>query len=786
MANYSLQLLHAADMEGGGGDLLNAPAFVSIVDYLEDQHSNSLFISSGDLVLPGPYLSAAGDRSLRDAVQQANEQMLGLAPGSLSNLREGIGRIDITLANLLDPASITLGNHEFDQGTSTLADMLEADIRGETLDDVRWLGAQFPYLSANLDFSADSNLSGLYTADILADSAFDSTTDDLSTAAAAPKLAPATIVERGGEKIGIVGATTQILDSISSNGDTRIIGTDQNDILLLAAQLQVYIDQLRDQGVNKIIVASHLQQIQLEEQLAGLLDGVDIIMAGGSNALLADADQPLFAGGNTAAYSDYPILTQDKSGNNVALINTDGGWRYVGQLTVEFDDQGQLIAESINDQSSRLYAATDSQLASLWGSTDAAYAQGSKGQIAQDLVNAVAGVVTEKDGLVFGNTDTFLQGERSQVRTEETNLGNLTADANLWYAQQYDASVSVSIKNGGGIREPIGVTYAVGAEGDYELRPPQANPESGKETGQISQLDIESSLRFNNSLTLLTLTRAELVQVLEHAVAASAEGATPGQFAQVSGIEYSYDWNQPAGARITSAARVDSSGQVIDVLVSQGDLVGDGSAEVRIVTLGFLASGGDSYPFADFEASHGDRVNRLDLDSQDAVTRTADAASPGTEQDALAEFLQERFSDSDSAYSQADTPATDDQRIQNLALRDDSVLAADTQSIIRLYDTLFNRDGDMGGLAYWHNTMEAGLSYHAIVGAFVESAEYQQHFGSLADDPGALVEQLYQYALNREADAGGKAFYTELVEQGQLIEVISSISESAEHISVLG
>jgi 5'-nucleotidase/UDP-sugar diphosphatase len=40
------------------------------------------------------------------------------------------------------------------------------------------------------------------------------------------------------------------------------------------------------------------------------------------------------------------------------------------------------------------------------------------------------------------------------VRTEETNLGDLTADANLWAAKQEDASVQVSIKNGGGIRTP--------------------------------------------------------------------------------------------------------------------------------------------------------------------------------------------------------------------------------------------------------------------------------------------------------------------------------------------
>ena len=135
--------------------------------------------------------------------------------------------------------------------------------------------------------------------------------------------------------------------------------------------------------------------------------------------------------------------------------------------------------------------------------------------------------MTAKDGNVFGETDVFLEGRRGEVRTEETNLGNLTADANLAYAKELDPSVTVSIKNGGGIRAPIGF---ISNDGD-EL-PTQENGDI-KEEGEISQLDIENSLRFNNELSLLTVTAAELKQILEHAVAASGGDATPGQFPQV-------------------------------------------------------------------------------------------------------------------------------------------------------------------------------------------------------------------------------------------------------------
>ena len=88
-------------------------------------------------------------------------------------------------------------------------------------------------------------------------------------------------------------------------------------------------------------------------------------------------------------------------------------------------------------------------------------------------------MVTDKDGNVFGRSLVFLEGRRDFVRTEETNLGNLTADANLAMARQTDAATVISIKNGGGIRAEIGFI-----DGDTgELLPTQANALSGKEAG---------------------------------------------------------------------------------------------------------------------------------------------------------------------------------------------------------------------------------------------------------------------------------------------------------------
>ncbi|HBA35291.1 MAG TPA: hypothetical protein DCZ12_14275, partial [Gammaproteobacteria bacterium] len=261
---------------------------------------------------------------------------------------------------------------------------------------------------------------------------------------------------------------------------------------------------------------------------------------------------------------------------------------------------------------------------------------------------------------------------RGSVRTEETNLGNLTADANLWYAQQSDTTVAVSLKNGGGIRAAIGATEVPAGStdpNDTVYLPPKAIPAAGKEEGQISQFDIQNSLRFNNSLTMLTVTAQELHAIVEHAVAATADGATPGQFPQISGMAFSFDPSLTAGSRVRSLIVHDSNGaeagETADVIVQDGTLQGDPNRTFRMVTLGFLAGGGDGYPFP--------ATGLVDLEMEGVQSGDATFADDGTEQDALAEYLLMQFPDA-SPFSAADTPMAEDTRIQNLSARSDTVL----------------------------------------------------------------------------------------------------------------
>ena len=639
---FTLELLHTADQEAGIPAITDAVNFSAVLNGLEadPEFENTLKLTSGDVFIAGPFFNTS-------------REIYG---------EPGIA--DILINNALGFQASAIGNHEFDLGPDALNTLIrpDAEITGPGIPEGGYPGTAFPYLSTNLDFTGEPDLAELVV-----------------PPANAPQpntISDSVVIEVNGESIGVVGATTPQLPAIANIGDITVTPPDPDDINALAATIQPSVDELVNQGIDKIILLSHMQQISVEEELAELLTDVDIIMAGGSNTILANEDDPLREG-DTAA-GPYPIEKTSASNEPVFVINTDGSYQYVGRLIADFDANG--IITGIGEQSGAY--ATDE------AGVDRVYEEDvNPADVADPTVVAVTSaidqIIQEKEGNVFGLTEVFLNGTRADVRTQETNLGNLSADANLDIAQEYDEDVIVSIKNGGGIRDNIGNAFVPpgGVSDELVKQPPQAIP-GVKEEGEISQLDIENTLRFNNDLSLLTVTAAELKQILEHGVAEVAPGSTPGQFPQVGGLQFTYDPTQQAieferdeeqnatgvateGERIVSLEIVDDEGNVVDTVVENGEIIGNESREIRLVTLGFLANGGDSYPFPLFGE------NRVNLVEQPAPEDNIETfAEDGTEQDALAEYLAETFpaddDESTPAFTQEDTPPEEDQRIQQV------------------------------------------------------------------------------------------------------------------------
>jgi hypothetical protein len=89
----------------------------------------------------------------------------------------------------------------------------------------------------------------------------------------------------------------------------------------------------------------------------------------------------------------------------------------------------------------------------------------------------------------------------------------------------------------------------------------------------------------------------------------------------------------------------------------------------RVVTLDFLADGGDAYPFRTFATADAALYNRVNLV---ATGVTKSFTTPGAEQNALAAHLRARYPRT-GPFAAADVPAPQDTRIQNLTLRADSL-----------------------------------------------------------------------------------------------------------------
>jgi 2',3'-cyclic-nucleotide 2'-phosphodiesterase (5'-nucleotidase family) len=640
---YTLQLLHLSDMDSGGDLVTNAKAISALVKkFRAEMPDNTLFVSSGDNYIPGPFFNAADDTSLADE--------LGVPSA---------GRGDIGILNAMGLQVSAFGNHEFDNGTRTVSDLLKSATSGGKT----WAGTQFPYLATNLDFSADSNLASLAAA----------ANDGAEASTLKSKIAKYTVVTVNGEKIGIVGASTPTLPAITTMGGVAVRPAD-NNTAKLAAEIQTSVDALTAKGINKVIVLAHMQQLAVEKALAPLLKDVDVIVAGGSNTGLYDADDLIRAGDTKGG--DYPLSYSSATAEPILVVNVDADYKYLGRLVLPFDKDGKIITARLDPAKNGAWATHTA------GLTRAGVTMADAMPSVTAIADKIGAVITAKDGNLLGAASVYLEGDRVFVRNRESNLGNLSADANLAYAQRTDGSVAISLKNGGGIRSSIGYIDApAGSTSGGVKTKTAANAALNKQAGDISQLDIEFALKFNNGLSLLTVTAEQLKQVLEHGVSDWTATSTQGKFPQVGGIKFSFDPTLAAGSRVKTIVVDDPDGTGPatgpETVYRNGAFQVATSKGYRMVTLNYLANattiggtvGGDSYPFPAFKIADASLFNQVDLV---ASGTTMSFTTAGGEQDAFAWYLKGTHPRS-APFAVADTEHANNLRIQNLSKRSDGL-----------------------------------------------------------------------------------------------------------------
>ena len=353
---------------------------------------------------------------------------------------------------------------------------------------------KFPVISANIDAS-QSNL--------LKD-----------------KLRGSAVIEVGGEKIGIVGGTTTSTPEISAPGQQLIF---QDEAESMAADAE----EMTDQGVTKIIGLTHAGYMR-DQEIAARVPGLDALIGGHTNTFLSDGDED--------ADGPYPTLVGGADGAEVPVVQAYAYGKYIGHLKLTFDDSGKVTAAEggpiLLDASVTPDEATVTRIAEL------------------------AGPIDELRNKIVAETSTSINGERTECRHRECEMGNLVADAMVDRVK--DQGITIAFQNGGGLRASI-------------------------DAGPVTMGEIYSVLPFQNTLATFQIKGADIVAALETGVSELEEDG--GRFAQVSGLKYSFD---PAG-------EVDS--RISDVMVAaDGNWAPiDPAATYGVATNNFMRNGGDGY-----------------------------------------------------------------------------------------------------------------------------------------------------------------------------------------------
>ena len=433
----------------------------------------------------------------------------------------------VALSGLYD--ALALGNHDFDFGPDVAAEFISGFDPAVT------------FLSANIDYSAEPELQAL---------------------AEEGRLAKSKVFTYDDTKVGVIGAVTTQLPNISSPR-----GVVLSDV---AEAVNAEAARLTEEGVGIIILISHLQSVQEDLDLVPRLSGIDVAIAGGGDELLTNDHSDCLP--DEESFGSYPLTAENADGDTVTVVTGPGGYRCFGSLDLGFDSEGKIVSYlgGLNG-------------VPLDGEQDA--------DVKAAVEDPLAEALSELSNNVIAQSEVDLNGVRGNVRTKETNVGNLMADATLWNAKRlaeaYDAPVAqVGLQNGGGIRNDSVIS-----------------------AGDVTMSDTFDMAPFSNFIVVLEVPRETFHVMLEQAVD-GLPGAR-GQFAQLAGMKLVIDPSADAreidregdcsltgnaGSRVISATLDDGTEIVKDGEVVPGD-------PVVLATINFLANGGDCYPLGDIEAT---------------------------------------------------------------------------------------------------------------------------------------------------------------------------------------
>ena len=377
-----------------------------------------------------------------------------------------------------------------------------------------------------------------------------------------------TIIEKGGVKIGFFGLETPEAQTKANpkliQGLKFLAGADGKELYDCAA---AQVADLKAKGADLVVCLAHLGVDESSEpytsyDLAKNVQGIDFIIDGHSHTVMTAGPNGEAIQSTGTAFANIGVITIDNATKKIVGNELKAIWH------TEKNADGKSV--TVVD-----YKTRDEKVAAA----------------AKAIIDPIDKAYGEK----FAVSEVALNGAKAPNgnRDSETNLGDLITDAMLWKVLA-DAEITVpeenvvAITNGGGIRAAI-------------------------HKGDISKLDVNTVLPFGNTVAVVYVTGAELLEALEASTFALPKSL--GGFPQIAGMNISIDATKKYDANADTYPGSTYHGPASINRVTINSVNGkafDPNETYAVVTNNFLAAGGDTY-YA-FAAASGQFDTGLPLD----------------------------------------------------------------------------------------------------------------------------------------------------------------------------
>lgn len=489
-------------------------------------------------------------KTLVDAERKVSDNVLLIDAGDtihgtvFAALSRGESIVDIM--NTMDYTAMAPGNHDFNYGLDRLEEL------GDKMN--------FDILASNVEYKQDGTT----------------------------PFKPYIIKEIDGMRIGILGVSTP--ETAYKTNPTNVEAVTFTNPISTARKA---VSDMSKEGVNYIIAVSHLgmdeDSYYTSIRLAEEVEGIDLIVDGHSHTTLKNG---LAIGDTMIVQAGY----YDKNLGKVEIaLHTDGTSEAKASLitkeeavgrTEKVEVEKEVVVASAKDYSIKKgdtlseislnlklsqgdIMAANSQIVdpNLIYADSTLVLPGEKTEVVKEVETRVIGGVAKDQGVVetinkikvqnekitsviVGHSDVLLDGERDDVRTGETNLGNLLTTAMI-----DKTGADIALTNGGGIRSSI-------------------------KTGDITKGDVISVLPFGNYVVVIEVTGQDIIDALENGLQSypNARGAFP----HFAGMNVKFDPSQPAFSRVE------------EVTLEGGEIL-DPAKSYTLATNDFMAVGGDEY-----------------------------------------------------------------------------------------------------------------------------------------------------------------------------------------------